>query len=453
MNRSLYTTRRRAWLLLAPCLLSCVGCQAVRGLIGGGGGLGGLLGGGGGALGGPLGILLTLITLPAQLPNPFEAELSASPTPSSVLKAVLPVPLTTQFTATELATITQQPVAAALRPQDGFVYYTEKATGWVRKLDPATGAIDPAPVIDLHVNSSGTRGLNGIAFSADGLKMFVTYVRSTLDSDTTTEPEGFKGRIASFDFPPGAETVLADFSPRDPSLPFPADINGIGTCMVGADGKLYVSHGDYNTRIGAQDFITGNPAGKIMRLNQDGTIPADNPLPGNRFFAWGFRDPFGFNFDSANGTMWVADRGYGRHDELDIALGGANYGWPLIHGSVDTNWESQFTLNPLFFRDPAVDFSANNPQPDPRSLVVMRSNPYGAELEGSVVYAHSTLFGSPLRSKVSRIAFDIANPVVLWSDLWQAPAAAGRVVALVTRADGRLIVLCQEKIYRLDPVP
>lgn len=452
---SAHQAKRFVVVALAALALSTTGCQAVRGLFGGllgggGGGLGGLLGGGGSLLPGPLGAILTIIQSIPPPPNPIESEFSPPTFVTSPFKVVFPTSISTQISGTLLASIVDVPVAGARGP-DGFIYYTEKASGRIRKLDPTNGGVAPDIILDLPVNNSGRRGLNGIAFAPDGSRVFVTYVRANTSTDTLMESEALEERVSSFPWPNptlGAETVLWTGPVRDPLVPIPTDINGIATCNVGPDGKLYFSHGDYNNRVGAQDNGTFSPAGKVHRINLDGTIPDDNVFPGNTVWANGFRDPFGFTFDSTGGTLWLGDRGSSISDELNIVTKGQNYGWPQVHGTGNTDFEAIFTIFGAFvFREPVVDFAGIEPQPGLTSVAVVRGNPYGDELEGNVLYAHSNL-----PSKVTRIAYS-DSPIVLWSDVWFAPDSAGRVIGLVARTDGRIIALCQNAIYRLDPAP
>ena len=97
--------------------------------------------------------------------------------------------------------------------------------------------------------------------------------------------------------------------------------------------------------------------GKILRVNLDGTIPAENPLtdvdmvtgcqgwdqelemtaPDERVFAWGFRNPFRFWVDPMTGLLWVGDVGEGAREEIAIGEGGVHYGWPFREGSIEYN--------------------------------------------------------------------------------------------------------------------
>ncbi len=105
-----------------------------------------------------------------------------------------------------------------------------------------------------------------------------------------------------------------------------ADFSNGGAIAFGPDGKLYVGTGatSETSRL-SQD--ADSLAGKILRINDDGTIPRDNPVPGSAIYASGLHDPVGMDWD-ADGRLVVADAGSTKNDEINIIEAGANYGWP-----------------------------------------------------------------------------------------------------------------------------
>lgn len=116
-------------------------------------------------------------------------------------------------------------------------------------------------------------------------------------------------------------------------IPAANNHNG-GGIAFGPDGKLYVTTGDAAQRELAQ--ATWSLAGKILRMNDDGTVPRDNPF-GNLVWSYGHRNPQGITWDD-QGRMWSVEHGpsgewKGRgKDELNQIEKGANYGWPMIAG-------------------------------------------------------------------------------------------------------------------------
>lgn len=105
---------------------------------------------------------------------------------------------------------------------------------------------------------------------------------------------------------------------------------------IAFDGKghLYFSVGERGTNMRAQDPKT--PYGKIMRVNDDGTIPADNPFPGSPVWSYGHRNPQGLAFDSA-GVLWDTEHGPRGGDEVNRIEKSANYGWPVVAWSINYN--------------------------------------------------------------------------------------------------------------------
>ena len=104
----------------------------------------------------------------------------------------------------------------------------------------------------------------------------------------------------------------------------------------GPDGRLYVTIGDRGHRPNAQDL--GTHAGAILRLDRDGTAPADNPFAGRpgalpEIWSYGHRNPQGLAFDPDTGRLWSQEHGPKGGDEVNLVERGRNYGWPAItHG-------------------------------------------------------------------------------------------------------------------------
>jgi glucose/arabinose dehydrogenase len=93
-------------------------------------------------------------------------------------------------------------------------------------------------------------------------------------------------------------------------------------------GRLYVCTGDAERPSAAQD--RGSLAGKVLRLNADGSVPGDNPW-GTAVWALGLRNPEGLTF-SQGGTLWSSMFGQNSADELNRIVKGGNYGWPVVEG-------------------------------------------------------------------------------------------------------------------------
>jgi aldose sugar dehydrogenase len=113
----------------------------------------------------------------------------------------------------------------------------------------------------------------------------------------------------------------------------------------GRDGKIYMAIGapnrdlahSGNARVGTSEEAQdpGRHAGKILRLNDDGTVPSDNPFVGRsgyrpEIYALGLRNALGLVVHPATGELWAADHGPLGGDEINIIKAGSNYGWPVV---------------------------------------------------------------------------------------------------------------------------
>jgi glucose/arabinose dehydrogenase len=102
------------------------------------------------------------------------------------------------------------------------------------------------------------------------------------------------------------------------------------------EGRLFYSIGDRGQKEAAQDL--GSPLGKVHRVNDDGTVPADNPFASRAgavpsVWTHGHRNPQGLSIDPVSGLLWEAEHGPMGGDEVNILEAGHNYGWPVIsHG-------------------------------------------------------------------------------------------------------------------------
>ncbi|MCM5678642.1 PQQ-dependent sugar dehydrogenase [Schlegelella sp. S2-27] len=191
------------------------------------------------------------------------------------------------------------------------------------------GALLSTPFVQLAVDSSGERGLIGVALHPDFASNGWVYVHYT------TTQGGTRNRISRFvangDVAAGAETVLVNL----PDLSSATNHNG-GAMHFGSDGKLYVAVGDNADSAHAQDL--DHPFGKILRFNDDGSIPSDNPFYGSRsglaraIWAYGLRNPFTFAVQAGTGRLHINDVGQNTWEEVNVGAPGANYGWPQTEG-------------------------------------------------------------------------------------------------------------------------
>jgi glucose/arabinose dehydrogenase len=192
------------------------------------------------------------------------------------------------------------------------------------------GALFAAPFITLTVTSDGERGLLGVAFdpnfSANNF-VYLYYTTSTSPVHNRVSRFTANGDVAVA----GSETVLLDLD----NLSSATNHNG-GAIHFGPDGKLYIGVGENANGANAQTL--GNLLGKMLRINTDGTIPADNPFVNtatgvNRaIWALGLRNPYTFAFQPGTGWLFIDDIGQSTWEEIDDGVVGSNYGWPITEG-------------------------------------------------------------------------------------------------------------------------
>lgn len=186
------------------------------------------------------------------------------------------------------------------------------------------GRLLPAPMLARTVDASGERGLIGVTvhpqFAANG-RVYVHYTR--------IDGAARHNRIARFtaagDGVAGDEEVVFDL----PALSSATNHNG-GGMAFGGDGRLFIGVGD-NAR-GAWSQDPASPLGKLLRLDEDLRIPADNPGAGSPVWASGLRNPFTLAVQPGTGVLHVNDVGQGAWEEIDLGRAGANYGWPDSEG-------------------------------------------------------------------------------------------------------------------------
>ncbi|MEX2008531.1 MAG: PQQ-dependent sugar dehydrogenase [Candidatus Spechtbacterales bacterium] len=145
---------------------------------------------------------------------------------------------------------------------------------------------------------------------------------------TTQESGGLTNRVERYRF---ENDTLADRTEIIAGIPGASFHDG-GRIAFGSDGLLYITTGDAGNEQWAQepDVL----AGKILRLNDDGSIPDANPF-GNEIYSWGHRNPQGLAWDDT-GQLWATEHGrsgvQSGFDELNRIMDGSNYGWPEIEG-------------------------------------------------------------------------------------------------------------------------
>ncbi|MGI9182555.1 MAG: PQQ-dependent sugar dehydrogenase [Longimicrobiaceae bacterium] len=291
---------------------------------------------------------------------------------------------------------------AFLGPDDMLVL--EKVTGRVQRV---TGGVVQGTVLDLAVNFASERGLLGIALhpafpTNPGVYLYWTESTTGDDTSVLSATPLLGNRVDRFTW--NGSTLTLDHNlirlraiQQDADQPERGNHDG-GVIRFGPDGKLYIFIGDVGRRGGTQNLRCGptdrydcpraaeanfgtvpddqfggpepddaHLTGVILRLNDDGTTPADNPfsqfgalLGGavspvvganvRKIFSYGHRNSFGMAFDPRSGNLWLQENGDDSFTELNRVRPGMNGGWIQIMGPVSRiNQFKQIETSPMFF--------------------------------------------------------------------------------------------------------
>ena len=258
----------------------------------------------------------------------------------------------------------------------------EKTTGKVQRV--LNNVVQSTPALDLPVNSAVERGLLGIALHPGfpgnpGVYLYWTESSTGADSANLADVALLGNRVDRFVW--NGSTLTLDRNlirlhafQADAGQPLRGNHNG-GVLKFGADGKLYIVIGDNGRRGWMQNLPCGPTAvcpgpvvaddqfggpmpdnahltGVILRLNDDGSTPADNPFFAagaamggevganiQKVFAYGIRNTFGMDFDPVSGSLWLEENGDDSFSQLSRVPPGMNSGWVQIRGPVSRNAE------------------------------------------------------------------------------------------------------------------
>ncbi|MBI4429819.1 MAG: PQQ-dependent sugar dehydrogenase [Ignavibacteriales bacterium] len=307
---------------------------------------------------------------------------------------------------------------------EGNLYFTERP-GRLKLLKK--GESKPALVAHLeNVVHRGEGGLMGLAFHPEFAKNRFVYL-----SFTTRDRGDLINKVVRFVLTGNNLIDPGDIVPR---LPASSVHNG---CRIrfGPDGKLYVSTGDAADRELAQD--RNSLAGKILRLNDDGSIPVDNPRKNSPVYAIGLRNPQGIDWHPSAALLFETEHGPsgfdgpGGGDEVNIIDAGKNYGWPEIHHKM----KKAGMQSPLLEYSPAVA---------PAS---------GAFYKSSVIaqFKNNFFIGCLRGQKIIRVVLDEENPRKVIRQEYLLEAEFKRIRDISEGPDGYLYFSTSNRDGRASP--
>lgn len=232
----------------------------------------------------------------------------------------------TGFTDAVVASGLNNPTAMALAP-DGRIFVCQQG-GALRVIK--NGVLLATPFLTVPVDSSGERGLLGVAFDPNFVSNQLVYIYYT--ATTPTIHNRLSRFTASGDVAlAGSETIIMEL----PNLSSATNHNG-GAIHFGPDGLLYIAVGDNANGANAQSLATR--FGKMLRITSTGAIPTNNPFfntatgDNRAIWALGVRNPFTFSFQNGTGRMFINDVGQNVWEEINDGIAGSNYGWPTCEG-------------------------------------------------------------------------------------------------------------------------
>lgn len=309
---------------------------------------------------------------------------------------------------------------------DGRIFLTERA-GRIRTV--RDGQLDPEPWLTLdEVAETGESGLLGLALDPEFAQNGYVYVAYTYAGDGGA----LQNRLVRLREDPATGRGTFDAVLLD-------DVGGGrvhdgGRVRIGPDGMLYWTMGDSGRQDLAQDVAS--PNGKILRLNRDGSIPANNPFPDSPVYSYGHRNPQGLAWQPGSGRLYAVEHGPSGAqsccDELNLIQPGQNYGWPLVVG----DQTAEGTVPPLLHSGPA------------RSTVWA---PGGATFVSGGPWAGSLVFVGLRGESLYRVTLDPASPETVAGVERHLAGEYGRLRDVAEGPDGALYVTTSNRDGRGRP--
>jgi glucose/arabinose dehydrogenase len=201
--------------------------------------------------------------------------------------------------------------------QTGAIFYGERLTGEIRRIDPKTGKNTSVFTIpDVIGSATNEQGLVGLTLPLSFPQQSWLYAYATRKVNGVAEDQilkipmnGEKGT--------GMQLVL--------NVQKAGIRHNGGRMLFGPDGMLYVVVGETEQSQLAQDRSVNS--GKVLRMTPTGGVPKDNPFKGSLIYSYGHRNSFGLAFDPKTHDLWETENGPECNDELNRIIPGRNYGW------------------------------------------------------------------------------------------------------------------------------
>ena len=212
---------------------------------------------------------------------------------------------------------------------DGYIWTTERK-GIISRIDPVAQTKTVILNIVSSVYQNSESGLLGMVLHpnfATNPEVFIAYTYGTFSN--------LREKLVKYTF---NGTNLVNPVVILDNIIGNTTHNG-SRLLILPDNTLLFSTGDAQNQLFPQDMNDLN--GKLLRINLDGTIPADNPMAGNPVFSLGHRNVQGLLLHP-NGKIYMSEHGASTDDEFQVAEMGRNYGWPNVEGFCNSSNEQTF---------------------------------------------------------------------------------------------------------------
>jgi glucose/arabinose dehydrogenase len=293
--------------------------------------------------------LVVLVLLFACTGSSTTTSPTVAATPPATTNAPTPSqPKTGTIVAEPVATDLDHP-ATFVFDDRGAIFYGERLTGEIRRIDPATGK-DTSVFTIPHVvgDVANEQGLVGLTLPPDFPKdpWLYAYATRMVNGVARDQIE----RITLHCYRGTSMRLVLD-------VEVAGERHNGGRMLFGPDGMLYVVVGEtYDSALAQDRSVNG---GKVLRMTPTGGVPTDNPFPGSRIYSYGNRNSFGLAFDPKTGDLWETENGPECNDELNRIQPGRNYGWgpsETCDGKApgDTNGDGLKPVLPLVFYDTTI---------------------------------------------------------------------------------------------------
>jgi glucose/arabinose dehydrogenase len=252
---------------------------------------------------------------------------------ATLLLTSLPQPVRAAVSATRVVSCQPAgescwPAALTFTPKGRYLFYVERFTGEIHRVDIRTGRDRQWGDVGDPANGS-EQGALGIAVDprwdrkAKTRKARRRRNRNRWVTVFYTNASPVENRIVRIRRRVGRPGFVVD-QLLTIAINTGTNHNG-GPVRFGPDRKLYVATGEQAQPGRAQDLA--DPAGKVLRMNRDGSRPGDNPIPGSLALSFGHRNSFGIGFDPHTGRLWQSENGPNCEDEVNLIVAAGNYGW------------------------------------------------------------------------------------------------------------------------------